>query len=443
MSVRKPFVCFKAAPGYLIGAALKVGLVFCLGTVFAWADQGLLPTLTLQQALQQAVTHHPLLAGGRASVEIQQGAETVTRSAELPQITVQNNFQRANSRGSSFGASSAFTTYSSQAQLSQLITDFGKTAEEVRASHEQVVGAQENLHSTLQQVLFNVYQSYYQLLEAQATLKVQQQSVANLTSHLDQAKTFFEVGTQPKIDVTQAEVNLSNGKLSLVQAENGLAIAETNLRAAMGTPDFPPFQVTEELTAPTYAVSLDKAVEQGYNSRPDLLALLAQQKGAEASLSAAERGYFPTLTGNVSNGYIGPSFYPQSRSWSFGASLTVPIFSGLLTVGQVEQAKGTLHLVTAQVENLRLTIRQGIELAYNNFVSAKSSLQVAQDSLTFAKENYELAAERYKIGVGSFLEYTDAEVSLTQAETNLIQALGNYNINVASLEQAMGVLNTP
>lgn len=420
---------------------LKRTLFACFVVLFSVAGaQETREPLTLQQALQTAKKNHPLLASGQAAIEIAQGQEIQTRSPALPQITFQNTTQRANSRGGSFGASFPFTVYSSIFFLNQLVTDFGKTGEKIKSSREAVVQSQESLKSSLQQVLFNVYQFYYQVLETQAVVKVREQSVSNLEKHVQQAQAFFEVGTKPKIEVTQAQVNFSNGKLSLVQARNNFAIAGTNLKAAMGQPDFPPFQAVEILSEPEFSISLESAIQTAVQNRPDLKALLAQEEGAKAALSAARKGVYPTLSGSASYGWSGSDYPPGPISWSFGSSLNIPIFNGLLTQGGIIQSQGQLNQVVAQINNLKLAIRQNVEGAFYNLEAAKSSLKVAKDSLNLARENYELAEGRYSVGVGNFLEFTDAQVNLTQGETNEIQALANYNIVIASLRQAMGVL---
>jgi len=414
-------------------------IALILGSDLAFPQQAV--DLTLQHALQVAQATHPLLAEGQAGIEIQHGVETQARSAELPQINYNSSYARANSRGSAFGQSQVFTTYVSEFSLNQLLYDFGRTPELVRASHEQVIAAQETYQYDLQQVLFGVYQDYYQLLEAKANVQVQQENVTDLKEHLEQAKTFFQVGTQPKIDVTQAESNLSNGQLTLVQAENTFAISQTNLKTAMGDPNFPPFVVNEELKEPfDFSITLDDAVKEAYQHRQDLLALIAQELSAEASLNATEKDYFPAFTASAGAGNIGSTYYPYSSVWNLGVQFSVPLFNGFLTAGEIQQAKGTLHNLQAQVDNQRLTVRQAVEQAYNNLVSARTSLNVARDGLQYAKENFELANGSYRVGTVNYVQYTDAENAYVLAKSNLITALGNYNIAIASMEEAMGTL---
>ena len=276
-------------------------LVFALTATFFFAfqvcaaaqgDSGLRQgnqTYTLNQLLHIAVQYHPLLKEAEGVIQQEKGLEGEAYSSYFPQINFQSSYERANALGGLFGATIPFTVYDTGGTLSQLITDFGHTGALVRASKESLLESQENYNSTLQQILFNVYQAYYQILENHADLKVQESSVTDLKKHLGQAEGFYRVGTQPKIDVTQAEVNLTNGEYALVQAENSLDIAWTNLAAAVGKPNLKRFKINDQLKFENYPMTLQKALETAYHVRPDFLALEAEVKAQKANLEAVSK----------------------------------------------------------------------------------------------------------------------------------------------------------
>ena len=81
--------------------------------------------------------------------------------------------------------------------------------------------------------------------------------VANYAAFYDQAKAFYKVGTKPKVDVTIAEVNLSNAKLNLIQAENAVDIAMAKLNNTMGLPYSNKYKVTETLRYEPCDITLD------------------------------------------------------------------------------------------------------------------------------------------------------------------------------------------
>lgn len=395
---------------------------------------------TLQDLLKMAVQYHPLLREGKGVIQQEKGIKAQAYSPYFPQIDFQSSYQRANALGSLFGTTFPFTTYNTGFSMTQLITDFGHTSAQISAANQSLLQSQENYRSTFQQVLFNVDNAYYQVLENQANVKVQKDSVNDLKQHLKQAESFYKVGTQPKIDVTQAEVNLTNGEYALVQANNNLAIAWTNLSAAVGKPNFYTFQLTGKLEFHPYSVPLQKALSTAYQNRPDLLALESELKSQQANLEAVSKQNYPVLSGSAGYGWRNNFFPPGTAFWNLGVSLNFPLFDGFKEAGELETARGEVAQIQAEVDNLKLTIQQAVQQAYLNLKSSKTNLRVSKTALRYAAENFHLADGSYKVGTADYLQYEDAEVSLVQAKTNYIQALANYNIAVASLKQAMGVL---
>lgn len=407
-------------------------------------------TLTLQDIVGIAVKNHPLLRAGQAQIEQKKGTETQVRSNYNPQVAFQSGYNQSgsfagSSRSTVSGQSSSFTGsgssgVSSALSLQQLITDFGKTNASIQSAKESVIQSREQLHNTLQQVLLNVYQAYYQVLQNQAQLKVQKESVKNLKRHLNQAEEFFKVGTKPKIDVMQARVNLSNGLLALEQASNALEVSKTHLNTAIGTSDLPPYEIKGELVYKEFSITFEDALKKAFENRPDLKALMAQKKSAEDNLLAQSKGQNPTLSGSGSYTWQNNNVPFLPNLWSYGVTLNVPIYNGWLTKGQVEQAKGQLDEIQAQIDNLKLSIKESVKQSFLNLESAKRSYKVALETVELAGENFDLASQRYDVGVGSYLEFSDAQLAFVQAENSRIQTLANYNTAIASLKAAMGIL---
>jgi len=410
-------------------------------------------TLNLQEIISIALRNHPLLRQGKAQIDQAKGAEIQVRSNYKPQVGFQSLYAESSSLSNipgtnslNFGQSSlaggfVSSSISSSISFNQLITDFGKTSASIRSVKENVTQAQEQLLDTVQQVLLNVFQAYFSVLQNQAQVKVQEDSVDNLKRHLNKSETFFEVGTKPRIDVTQAKLNLSNGLLALEQVNNALAVAKIHLNTTMGVSNFPPYEIKGELTFEDFSYSLKESLEKAFENRHDLRALMARKKSMENNLLAALKGQNPSLSGNGSYLWKSSDATPLlPSSWNYGISLNFSVYNGGFTSGAVQQAKGQVDAIQAQIDNLKLSIEEIVTQNYLNLESARRSYKVAQESVELARENLDLAQQRYDVGVGSFLEYSDAQLAFVKAENNRIQTLANYNIAIAALKAAMGIL---
>jgi len=394
--------------------------------------------LDLQRCIETALKNHPVLQAARDTVRIGESRIGQARANYYPQVNWQTDYSRLRPATSRIVEQQTYNDYSSNVTLSQTLYDFGKTKTQVNIQKLNTDSSRQDLNNVETEIVFGVKQTYYTLVQAEKNLEVAVETVNQFQHHLDQAKGFFEVGTKPKFDVTKAEVDLSNAILNRIRAENALRIARVNLNNAMGIPDAPEFAIDDTLLQQQYSADLRSALEKAYAGRPDLQSAMKQVEAADQSINLAHKGYYPYLTGNAGYGFRGEDF-PLSEGWSVGAMVNVPVFNGLQTRYQVEEAKANLDVVKANEQSLRQQIRLEVEQAFSNLKEAEERTVAAQVAVRQAEENVELANGRYAAGVGNPIEVTDALVSLSNARTTHIAALTDARIARAGLEKAMGV----
>lgn len=423
---------------------LLILLLVCLGAFQAGAVEPVSKgeTLNLDRCLQLALENQPNIMASNYNVDVYKSQVGQAASYFFPQISAKGSYTRvkpaAQTSGSLAGANDPFDQYQASLGLTQNIFDFGKVYTGVGIQQLNLVSAKSDLDNTTSQVVFNVKQAYFQLLQAQHNKVIAEESVASYKKHLDQAKGFYKVGTKPKFDVTKAEVDLSNGLLSLVQANNALQLAIVNLNNAMGVPAAPEYQVEDNLSFQPYEISFDDAVNRAYDGRPDLKSLLAKQKAAKKSIYYNTTGYFPSLAGFADYNWSGQDF-PLKDGWDAGLMVSFTVFNGLLTQYQINQAKANYNILRSNENLLRQGILLDVQQAHLNLKAASETIPVAELAVKQAKENLELANGRYAAGVGDPIEVTDSELAYNNAQTNYTQALYNYKVAQASLEKAMGV----
>jgi len=409
--------------------------------------------LTLERCIEISLRQHPDIAAARSEVEANRSRVGQAKSGYYPQIDLSANYSRIKSASftnrtidvsvpsgstSVTTGGNAFDQYTARLTLDQLIFDFWKTRTQVDIQKLNVDSSQSDLENTSEQVILNVKQAYYGVLQAQRNRGVAVETVGQFEQHLEQARGFYDVGTAPKYDVIKAEVDLSNAKLSLISAENALKVAKVTLNNAMGVPNAPEYEIEDNLSFVKYEMTFDEAVEKAYENRPDLQSLIFQRTAAERSVELAKKDYYPVLSGNASYNRAGEGF-PLEEGWSAGATLTFPIFSGFLTKNQVEESKATLRVLRANEEALKQSILLEVQQGYLNLTEAEERISTAELTVKQAEENFEIATGRYRAGVGNPIEVTDSEVLLTNAKTSYIQALYDYKIARANLEKAMGI----
>lgn len=392
--------------------------------------------LDLKRCIALALARHPAVLAAAGTIQAGEGRIGQARSGYYPQVDGSALYSRTDP---ATPRSQAYDSYSTNVTLSQNFYDFGKTATQVKIQELNRDSSRSDLDNTRTQVSFNVKQAYFGLLSAGRNRDVSLETVERFRQHLDQAKAFFEVGTKPKFDVTKAEVDLSNARLTLIRAENTLRLARIVLNNAMGLPQVPEYEIADELSSEGVTIDLAELLRRAYDRRPDLKAIAARRQSLEQSIELARKGYYPSITGNA--GYTwGGNELPLNQGWNVGARLNVPLFNGFLTRHQVAEAQANLDVLGANETLLRQTIDQEVKQAWLNLREAADRIAASALTVRQAEENLELANGRYGAGVGSPIEVTDALVALSNARTAQISALYDHQVAKSSLEKAAGDL---
>jgi outer membrane protein len=403
--------------------------------------------LTLERCIEIALKMQPTIVAAINTVNVNESRVGQAKSNYYPQINWTSSYERINSAsGSSSGSTSGFfgrtnedfDHYSTGFTLSQTLYDFGKTPTQVKIQNLVLDSSRSDFRNTTEQIILAVKQAYYGVVQAKYIVLVAEDTVKQTQQQLEQAKGFYEVGTKPKFDVTQAEVNLSSAKLNLIRNENAFKIAKVTLNNVMGIPDAPEYTLDETMTFVKYEITLEDALSKAYQNRPDLQSIVLKRQAAERSIDLAKTGYYPVLNGNAGYTWSGEEF-PLDHGWNIGATVSFPLFSGFLTKYQVEEAKANLNVIKANEELLKQTIFLEVQEAYLTLRSAEDAIPTAKLRVEQAQENLEIANGRYAAGVGNPLEVTDAEVGLANARTSYIQALYVDKVAQASIEKAMGM----
>ena len=408
--------------------------------------------LTLRDCLDKALANHPAIRSARQGVNAGRGRETQAQSPYLPQVQASTGYAESHSLGGALGESST-KSYTTTLSVNQVIYDFGKTGNNLDAARFGARSAETEVDRVVQEVVLNVKQAYYSLLQADKLLKVARQTHDQTESHLRKAEAFFRAGSKPRFDVTRAEVDVNNARLGLINARNNVRLRTISLYNAMGTAPGGDIATEDTLAPPAAAPSLDEVQAEALRNRPELLKIETEIQSAEARVRAAQSGYRPTLSANGAYnwahgtsettfppGILGSGEFSShiGDSWNAGLMLSLPLFEGGMTSGKVAEARANRYSFEAQRDTLRQNILLEVSQTHADLESAAARIAVMDSSLKSARESLELAEGRYQAGVGPSIEVTDATVAAARAETDHIQALYDYQLAAARLAKAMG-----
>jgi outer membrane protein TolC len=397
-------------------------------------------TLTLARALAITRQNQPAIMAAQGNVSASQSRIGQAKSSYYPQVTGTANYDRISPEGNIYGIADdkSYDRVSTGINANQLLYDFGKTSAKVDIQKTNLDSARADLNAANDMAVYKTKTAYYDILKISRNTEVAKETVKQFEQHLEQAKGFYAAGVKPKYDVTKAEVDLSRARLTQIQVNNNLRLAQVTLNNAMGLPDAPDYRLEDTLDSTTFGLPFEQALGMAMEHRPDLKSLLLKKQAAQQSVELARKSDYPTLSGNAGAGYSGDTT-TLDEGWNAGIALTVPIFNGYLTRHQIGEAQANADIMAANVTALQQTIHKDVQQAYLNLSEASERITTTRLAITQAEENSRIASGRYSAGVGSPVEVTDADTLLLQAKADYNQALYDYRIAQTGIEQSIGM----
>lgn len=396
--------------------------------------------VSLDECLRVALGNNPRIQAAMQDVFASDARIKQAWSAYFPQLSWQTGYTKIKQLqlSDALGENLVFNYYVlGQISASQMLYDFGVTQNQVTIRKLDNQGYKITLTGTVNDVVCEVKKAYYNLQYSLEAKKVAEEMVQRYEAFYNQAKAFYMAGTSPKVDVTIAEVNLSNAKLMLIQAENAVEIAMAKLSNTMGLPYASKYKISENLRYNPCDITLKDAIGIAQKSRPEFQLAEVKVEEARQNVKLVKKSYFPKLT--IEGQYqIGGSHPTSNYGYNYGGYLNFPTVNGMLIRNEIKEAKALYSREQAYASSTKNDIYFEIQQAYYSMTEKKNSIPVSFLRLKQAKENYELSYGRYKVGVGNPVELKEAQVQYQDAMLNYYNSLYQFNSARAELEKFIG-----
>ncbi|MBF0555638.1 MAG: TolC family protein [Nitrospirae bacterium] len=397
--------------------------------------------LTLDNCIDIALKQQPNLMYYLYQIHANEAQVGQAKSGFYPALDLQDGYTR--NQAVSKDHSTFYSTivnkddYYASAQLNQTIFDFGKTLTNVRIKNYNLLSSVKDYEAQTNTTALSVKSSYYGVVKAKRALDVDVETVSKYEQQLGQAKDFYNAGTKALYDVTQADVNLSSAKISLMTSENALAVAWDNLTTAMGITYSAEFRIDEDMSPKPLGVKFEDALASAYSNRPELMSAIALKDAAEKNIEYAKKDYWPVISGTASYNFDNGRF-PLDNGWIAGVVMKWNIFSGFDTKYKVAGARAAMDAAESKIQSMKLSIYSGVKQSYLNLKLAEDVIPASELQVKLAKENLDIVTLKYEAGLASPVDYTDAVVQYKSAKLTYINALYNYKIAQAAILWAMG-----
>lgn len=411
--------------------------------------------LTRTQAERLAIKNNPRISVGRLLALAQHQIYRESRAAELPTFNGVITAADAN-EGSRVGAGPLnaprlLTHAGGGVTLNQLITDFGRTYNLVASAKLAEKAQNANALATTEDIVLATDQAFYNALQAQALLQVAHQTVTTRQQVENQVSVLTKNNLKSDLDLSFAQVNLSQAQLLQLDAENNVQTTVAALTAVLGFDRQENYELVEENTQlPSPPPDLDVLTNLALNQRPDLQALTYNQQSAEKFRVAQRDQLFPTISAlgvfggtpvrpDCTGAPCNPNYFISPWYGAIGANMSVPIFNGFLYTAQASEAKLRARAAAENTRDLRDVIVRNVRTAW---LAANTAFQRVSVSAELAKEadlGLSLAKSRYQLGLGSIVELSQAQLQQADAAIGYVNAQYQYRLALSTLNFTIGV----
>jgi outer membrane protein len=298
-------------------------------------------------------------------------------------------------------------------------------------------------------LLLAVKQAYFGILASEKALAVARTSVVNLTSHLNVAQNFFDVGMVPYNQVLEAEVELAKAQLEESNQSRNLEVNKSRLNILLRRPVGAAISVQDNLRYSHFPLTLERCLELGLQNNPEILLGRNQVEASAKNVDLARSDLYPQVslqytnqsTGNTPRAHGGYS--ADSSSWNVAAVASFNFWEWGSTKAEVEKSKVLLNQALDALTSLEDNTKLEITSDYQTLVSAGRNIDVSAVAVTSAAEDLRMVTERYQEQVATNTDVLDSQTRYSEAQYQHFQALYNYNLAWAAIERTLGQRVTP
>ena len=405
--------------------------------------------LTLQEARELTLKNHPQIQAAQDEVGFANQQIVINRAPYYPEVSGEitgsqgNNLSRIGA--GDLSASRLFDRFGQGVVIHQLVTDSGRTPNLVASARFNAQATSHDLDATRYNVLLAVGRAYYDVLHAQAVVKVAEQTVAARQTLSDQVTELARNQLKSQLDVSLVDVNVSEAKLLLIRAQEGVQQALAELGRALGSDQPANYQLVDEPLPAGPPDKPDDLVVQAENHRPELASLRSSREGAYKFFEAERDLNRPTVSVVAVGGGIPfintPVNAPIPAEYEgVAANVSIPVFNGHLFSARREAARQRAMEADQRLRDQQERVARDVRVAWAGAITAFQRIDVTAQFLRQAALALDLAQGRYNLGLSSIVELTQSQLNLTEAEIENLSAKYDYQTQNALLQYTIGNL---
>jgi len=406
--------------------------------------------LTMDQAVEIALKHSPDIDISRFDFKGAIERTKFQKGYYLPRLDLgaaagkqRNEFKEQENQSG--------TVLLGSLSASQLIYDFGKTSGRISAADEEANAYQATMNQLISTKILHIKARYYDVLKMESIIKVNKKNITLQEGQLRRAQRYYDSGIKTIIDVSDAQVRLTQAKLELNNSQYELKLRRAILEQTMG---YVPYDgeyklydrkldlpnVSQHL--PRINTSLAQLEGFAYDHRYELQSSKYLVESSQSLVESEEGGYLPTLSlrGDYTAQNVGKDFvdFVPDRQWQAAVDLKWNLFAGNQTDASVQEAKISALKASSRVDEVRLLIKLQVIESSLGVQRTKDSVTLSESIAKASEKKFVQALKRYENDLSDYIELKDAQQGYIRSLSDLVVSYYDYYIAIAQLDFAVG-----
>ncbi len=401
---------------------------------------------TLNQLVVRATDGNQSLKAAAARFDQARSTARFQRGERLPAVNLEAEGTRERfsaNQDPDFNINSA-TTIRLPLDLSYEVDLWGRVRRAFESARAEAQASAADLHHVLLSIQAEVARNYFELRAVDRERATVRASIALRLEAKEVVQARVAAGTAPELDLARIDTEVSRAQTELARLERTRAGFESALATLVGVPA-PAFQLAaiDSDAAPSPPPPVPAGLPSALlERRPDIASAERQLAAANARIGVAKAAFFPVLRLTGSAGFASADleslFNWESRVWSIGPSLSLPIFAGGRSRANLARARAAFDEAVARY-------RQQVLVAFGEVqenLTALKHLAVEAEAVARSHESahrtYDLAKARYEGGIVSHLEVIESQRTLLEAELDQARLHALRQTTTVRLIKALG-----
>ncbi|MEX4004623.1 TolC family protein [Paraburkholderia sp. EG285A] len=404
--------------------------------------------LTLAGAVDIGLCNNPQIGASFAAIKAQAAAVGEARASYLPTLSADVSPLRTRTQyPDSPISSSTANGHTLSAGVAWRMFDFGARAASGEAANRSLQAALASHDASIQKVMSDIVEAYFNAQMAQATLAARAESTSMAQQTYEAVERRQRMGVAEQSDSLQAATALAKAKLAEQQAAADDRVSNGALLYFLGVAPSTELRLAglEDAATSHVVEDLNYWLEETATRHPAIIAAREQWKAARAEVKVARSEGLPTidLVGNFyQNGYQNQGMQAiHSNTTTVGITVTIPFFDGFSSTYKVRRAQAQAEQSESQLHDTEQQVLTDVIKAQAEAVAAAGKLQAAKELLRAARSAVASSRRRYDKGVANILELLSVQSALADAQQERVRSVAEWESDRVKLRAAAGALD--